>query len=370
MDKEKEDLFWLIRTALWKDEKCARAVHDVDWDSVFALTKEQCVVGIVADAFPMLSDEQCDGDEKLRWLATVIRIQQKNQLLNKLVVKLCELFRGMDLQPIVLKGQVFATTYPQPQHRQSGDIDIYFKQRSDCQKAVAWASEIDKNAAESEENMRERKHFSFHVNGCVVELHRLMCVFENERLQSRLQEIIDQELENEPPFFVDIDGKMVETVPPTLSVLHQILHISRHLLEAGIGLRQLCDLAMFLDKYAEQVDRQKLCGWLEELELMTAAEALGYILVKRLGLSAEKLPFGTSGRYADFVVREIFEGGNFGKKKVAYRHGTNGLLRKVRSIVYFRKRCKMYEPIFPTEAKSYFRNKITLNFRLLTKHHY
>ena len=203
--KIKEDLFRLIRTALWKDKQLAQEIHDVDWDSVYALAKEQCVVGIVADAFPLLTEEQCDGDEKLRWLATVIRIQQKNQLLNKLVVKLCELFRGMDLQPIVLKGQVFATTYPQPLHRQSGDIDIYFKQRSDCQKAVAWASEVDKKAAESEENKRERKHFSFHVNGCIVELHRLMCVFENERLQSRLQEIIDQELENEPPFMVEIE---------------------------------------------------------------------------------------------------------------------------------------------------------------------
>ena len=368
--KIKEDLFRLIRTALWKDKQLAQEIHDVDWDSVYALAKEQCVVGIVADAFPLLTEEQCDGDEKLRWLATVIRIQQKNQLLNKLVVKLCELFRGMDLQPIVLKGQVFATTYPQPFHRQSGDIDIYFKQRSDCQKAVVWASEVDKKAAESEENKRERKHFSFHVNGCIVELHRLMCVFENERLQSRLQEIIDQELKEEPPFMVEIEGKIIEAVPPTLSVLHQILHISRHLLEAGIGLRQLCDLAMFLDKYAEQVDRQKLGGWLEELELMTAAEALGYILVRRLGLEADKLPFGTSERYAGFVLQEIFEGGNFGKKKVAYRQGTNGLLRKVRSIAYFRKRCKMYEPLFPSEAKSYFKNKITLNFRLLTKHHY
>ena len=76
-----------------------------------------------------------------------------------------------------------------------------------------------------------------------------------------------------------------------LSALHQIIHISRHLLEAGIGLRQICDLAMFLDKHHDVIDKERLNGYLEELQLMTIARSLGYIMVKYLGLKEEKIAF-------------------------------------------------------------------------------
>lgn len=197
-----------------------------------------------------------------------------------------------------------------------------------------------------------------------------MCLFENPQLQKRLQQIIDEEFANSQPFFAEIDGENIETVPPTLSVLHQIIHISRHLLEAGIGLRQICDLALYLDKYNEQIDRDRLNGYLEELQLISIARCLGSILVDWLGLEEGKLPFNTNTQYTDFILQEIFEGGNFGKKKVKYREGSNGLCRKILSVFYFYKRCKLYSPLMPLEAKSYFWNKISLNFRLMTKHHY
>ena len=103
---------------------------------------------------------------------------------------------------------------------------------------------------------------------------------------------------------------------------------------------------------------------------MSIARCLGSILVDWLGLEEGKLPFNTNTQYTDFILQEIFEGGNFGKKKVKYREGSNGLCRKILSVFYFYKRCKLYNPLMPLEAKSYFWNKIILNFRLMTKHHY
>ena len=369
MDKNKENLFLLLSAALWEKGNVAQRVKDVDWNAVRRLAMEQYLMGVVADTFPMLSEAQCGKEERWKWMGYVLNLQKHNQRMNVLVGKLFRKFHDMGLQPVLMKGQAFAANYPEPLHRHCGDIDIYFKNRTDCAKAVAWAGKVDPAAAESSDNKRERRHFTFSVEKNIVELHYFMCLFENKRLNCRLQEVIDEEFARSEPFLVDIAGEQTETVPPTLSVLHQIIHIARHLLEAGIGLRQLCDLALYLDRHYDELDKVRLQKCLEELELQTVAEALGHILVNNLGLDACKLPFGTNGQYAGFILNEIFEGGNFGKKKTEYQKKKNGWSRKLQSVMYFYRRCKTYRPLFPSEAKSYFRNKICLNIKLLATHH-
>lgn len=370
MNKEQEDLLLILKGALWQDVRYASGIDKPCWNKIYKLAYEQCVVGNVADSFNVLSSEQCDMDGKLRWLGYVIMQEQKNRLQNEYVGKLFGTLKDIGLSPVLMKGQAFASNYPFPLHRQCGDIDVYFKKRDDCHKAVDWAERKDKEAAESSYNKRERKHFSFFMDGNEIELHYHLCLFENEELQKRLQRIIDDEFDNNEPCFVDIGGERIETVPPTLSVLHQIIHISRHLLEAGVGLRQLCDLALYLDKYNSVIDNERLKAYLNDLQLMTVAQSIGCILVDKLGLEAERLPFKADKQYADFLLQEIFEGGNFGKKNVKYRENCHGLLRKLQSVIYFFRRCWTYRPLMPKEARSYFINKISLNVKLMTKHHY
>ena len=365
-----ENLFLLLKSALWQDGQLVKAMADVDWKELYALAKEQCLVCVMADALRYVGEEQDIAEEKLRWLAFVIKQERKNHEMNELIGKLFQLFTTHGLSPVLLKGQAFAANYPYPLHRQCGDIDIYFKHRKDCARAVAWASKVDKVAAESSDNKRERKHFTFSLEREAVELHYYMCLFDNEQLQQRLQAIIDAEFDTNPPFYVEIEGKRIEAVPPTLSVLHQLIHISRHLLEAGIGLRQICDLALFLDRHHEEIDSKRLNGYLDELELIKVAQSLGHVMVHRMGLDERKVPFGINDSYADFILREIFEGGNFGKKKIEYRKDKCSLIRKIASIFYFYNRCQLYKPLFPSEAKSYFMHKIKLNIKLLIKHHY
>lgn len=370
MIKEQNDLLVLLNCALWQNKDTASCVENPCWERIYQLAVEQCVVGVIADSFRFLTPEQGDREGKIKWLGYVVRLERKNAQLDELVGKLFRKFLAMGLSPVLMKGQAFAANYPCPLHRQCGDIDVYFKNRDDCVKAVAWAAKVDRVAAESSDNKREPKHFTFSVEGNTVELHYYMCLFENHSLQQRLQRIIDEEFASNNPFRVNINGEQVETVPPTLSVLHQIIHISRHLLEAGIGLRQICDLALYLDRCHDAIDKEKLMAYFEELQLMRVVEGLGYIMVRHLGLKEEKCPFESDGRYADFLLDEIFDGGNFGKKKLGYREESRGYLRKLRSIFYFYKRCRTYKPLMPREAKSYFLNKISLNIKLVTKHHY
>lgn len=370
MNKSQADLFRLLRIALWDSGVAIDDFFHVDWNTIYLLAKEQCVVGLVADSFSMLNERQCQGLNKLQWLGYVIQLEHKNADLNNFVGRLFEHFNTIGVSPVLMKGQAFAVNYPTPLHRQCGDIDVYFKDREGCKKAVSWAKKVDKVAAGSFDNKREHKHFTFSVADNIVELHYSMCLFENACLQHRLQEIIDWEFAHCNPFYVEINGKQIETVPPTLSVLHQVLHIARHLLEAGIGLRQICDLAVYLNIYHDEIDTNRLNGYLKELELMPVARALGHIMVENLSVQKNKVLFGEDNLFADFILGEIFEGGNFGMKKLAYRRGKNVMRRKLNSIAYFYHRCQLYNSLLPKEVKSYFWNKIKLNIKLIFVRHY
>ncbi len=80
-----------------------------------------------------------------------------------------------------------------------------------------------------------------------------------------------------------------------MSVLHQLMHITRHLLEAGVGIRQICDLAVYVDRHCDEINADVLRRYVEELQLDEVAGALGYILVEMLGLKKGEMVFGDCG---------------------------------------------------------------------------
>lgn len=361
MLKSQSDLLSLLRLGIWRNDAVAEHISDVDWAEVFALAHEQAVLGIIADAVGLLPREQ---QLKMKLLNCLLRIEKQNQRMNNGVIEIFDILKRRNLTPVLMKGQAFACNYPNLLHRQSGDVDIYFKNRADCGIAVSWAKEADAESATYFCNKRERKHYSFRWSGIDIELHYFLCLFESSKLHGRLQEIIDREFSKENHFFVDINGVSIETVPPTLSVLHQIIHITRHLLEAGVGLRQICDLAVFINKNHGLIDGVRLQEYLNELELADIASILGFILHEYIGVEKGIIPFPTSAAGCEFIFNEIFSGGNFGYKKTEYRNSATPFVRKLKSVFYFANRCRLYHHLLPIEAKHYFLNKFILNVKL------
>lgn len=372
-DVEKE-LFDLLKLSLYplsdssllqiarEDEAVVEWLRDCSWKSLFDLSKEQCVYGILADVLTKCKgDVEVSRDVLLNWIGLVMRLEQRNMKMNRMVISLFGKLRSLGLHPVLMKGQAFAQNYPNPLHRVCGDIDVYFKQDSDCETAIGWAIRVGGQSHKGNESAWEHKHFAVNLQGLEVELHYQMCRFENPRLQQRLQNIIDHEFSVSEPYYVRIEGEEIETVPPTLSVLHQLMHITRHLLEAGVGIRQICDLAVYVDRHCNEINADVLKQYVEELQLCEIAGALGYILVEMLGLKKEKWPLGIVPDHAEFVIREIFDGGNFGRQRTAFQGNNNVFFRKCHSMTYFIKRCLLFRHLLPAESRSYILNKFLFN---------
>lgn len=377
MKNVEKNLFDLLKLSLWsrsdsslqkytgEEGTVAEWLRDCQWKSLLELSKEQCVFGILADVLATFKGNvEVSRDVLLNWIGLVMKLEQRNIKMNRMVISLFGKMRSFGLHPVLMKGQAFAQNYPNPLHRVCGDIDLYFKQQDDCKKAIDWAIRVGGYAHQGNESAWEHKHFAINLKGFEVELHYQMCRFENHRLQKRLQNIIDHEFAVNEPYYVRIEGEEIETVPPTLSVLHQLMHISRHLLEAGVGIRQICDLAVYIDRHCDEINADVLRRYVEELQLGEVAGALGYILVEMLGLKKEKWPLEIVADHAEFIIREIFDGGNFGRQRTAFQRNENVFVRKWHSMTYFVKRCLLFRHLLPAESRSYLLNKFLFNIHV------
>lgn len=377
MKNVEKNLFDLLKLSLWsrsdsslqkytgEEGTVAEWLRDCQWKSLLKLSKEQCVFGILAEVLATFKGNvEVSRDVLLIWIGLVMKLEQRNIKMNRMVISLFGKMRSLGLHPVLMKGQAFAQNYPNPLHRVCGDIDLYFKQQDDCKKAIDWTIRVGGYAHQGNESAWEHKHFAINLKGFEVELHYQMCRFENHRLQKRLQNIIDHEFAVNEPYYVRIEGEEIETVPPTLSVLHQLMHISRHLLEAGVGIRQICDLAVYIDRHCDEINADVLRRYVEELQLGEVAGALGYILVEMLGLKKEKWPLEIVADHAEFIIREIFDGGNFGRQRTAFQRNENVFVRKWHSMTYFVKRCLLFRHLLPAESRSYLLNKFLFNIHV------
>ena len=145
MKKTEEIFLELIKVGLWGKtlpipplEGEAFNLADIDWEGVYQHAVAQTMVGVVADGMAAvgMKELQVPKEVKLKTLQQVMRIEEGNEKMNALLIQLYKVLRKRGLEPWLLKGQGVAQCYPKPNHRQSGDIDLFFLSTADYEKAV------------------------------------------------------------------------------------------------------------------------------------------------------------------------------------------------------------------------------------------
>lgn len=116
--------------------------------------------------------------------------------------------------------------------------------------------------------------------------------------------------------YVEIDGVKVRTLSPTLNAAFVFIHLFFHFIREGVSLRQLCDWAIVLHHYKDEIDKNKLLDILSQLDMAKSYKAFGSILVDELGLPEDDFPIEIKEddrQWKEKLLKDIFEGGNFGK---------------------------------------------------------
>lgn len=340
-------LLALLRQGLWgkNQREGVLSFSAEEWLSVYQSAKNHTVEGIVFDGIQGAAPEALPPLETLlKWTVRVDQIERRNQEMNAVISEQISLFNRAGLTPVLLKGQGLAACYPVPSHRVCGDVDWYFEGKPAYRKANALLLEkgisLSYSAGFSAEYAWRGVPTEHHAR--MFDIHNPLSFTYLNRLQ---REYRDQCVAQE------WQGQTLLLPAPLLMTVQVNVHILKHLLSFGIGLRQLCDAAIVYRRFHGQIDGQELKAIYQRLGITRWVHALHAVLVSHLGLPRAYLPFEVPEETkGDWMLKEILETGNFGFFDARYPTGGTRRAQSTRRVYANLKR---YLPYAPLEVLSF-----------------
>ena len=314
--------FELLQVALGTRDKLSRVPSAADWGRLFGEAERQAVVGVLLEGLQrcMAYGDGCmvnlPLDLKLEWIGEVQIIEEQNRVMSKACREVVEQLEKDGFWCCVLKGQANLRYYPEEManRRICGDIDIWVvpKEEGMCKKDDV------KRVLEYIEKKYELTglcwlHCNYnHSEDVPVEVH-FRPSFMNEPCKNRrfLRHFanIDRCVSREV-----VDGVELPVMKVEEDVIYQMNHIYRHLIDEGVGLRQIVDYYYVLR--AAQHKGLQLDGLMEEIDrlgMKRFAGALMYVLKEVCGMEREYLLCEPNEKDGKFLVIEIMTAGNFGQ---------------------------------------------------------
>ena len=237
MEKQHQIFFDFLRFCIGSDSEIPSSLKEADWKELYAIAQKQCLVGVLFDGIKKLPAEYVGMKKELllQWMAESQMLVKANVRLNDAAIQVSEWFRKKGFRTCILKGQGNALMYPNPYSRTPGDIDI-------------WVEGGDKRVISFVHSISPHEKACYHhiefpsYKGVEVEVHYrpsfLLCFWHNRKLQKYYERVKEEQFSHRVML-----GEQGEIAIPMVefNLIFQLTHIYAHLMNEGIGLRQLVD---------------------------------------------------------------------------------------------------------------------------------
>lgn len=313
-----EELFFrLIRLALGTEKKTMPPLSAQQWAGMAELAHKQALGGILMDAITKLPPESRPPKPLLlQWIGWTKNIESVNRRLNKEAVAVSLYFEQKGFRSMILKGQGVGRLYPKPLWRMPGDIDIWVDgPRKELIRIARAADPKAKMVYHHIDIAGLAKHFE-------VEVHTtpswMNSPFTNARLQKMFAHWAETGFGEET---VLPDTSSAIRVPTAeMNRIYLLVHIYRHLMTEGIGLKQLMDYYFVLRTEMDGEEKRTFRRLTARLRLTRFAAAVMYVLGHAFGMDTRLMPVAPSEKYGRRLLDEIMKAGNFGQYDLRIRH--------------------------------------------------
>lgn len=303
---EKQNTFLaLVSCSLWQEQSARK---HIDWEQIFCESIYQSATMLL---FPSVKN-QLTPDLRKAWDIQCKRLLAAN-LRNELAhCELHKILAAASIPYIIMKGCASAAYYPDPALRTMGDVD-FLVSPSDLEQA--------KQALETAGYTRafghdDRVHISYHKDEgaakIVLEMHwepnGVPAGKNGEIVREYLATCISEAIPYETPSGIFMGPSRFH------HGLILLLHTATHLINSGVGLRHLCDWAVFVETFSDEefcnVFEQKL----KAAGLWRFAQIWTQLSSAYLGCSKKTWAGNPDSDYLEELMADILAGGNFGKK--------------------------------------------------------
>ena len=354
--KELEDLFFeLIQVALGKKVVLSKSPSEQEWGKLFEMARKQAVAGVAMAALEKLSEQGQKPPLEIiyEWIGLSEQIRQGNLRLNKYCKQLQRIFSEKGVRTSILKGQGIANYYDEGlrELRQSGDIDIYVDcgRENALQKVKGYGLEVKE---------WDYKHAQLDIwDDVAIEMHYrvevMLNLWKNRILQrwfSKHREAIfgndngnlnlnDRSAQRDAcqsknvDLNVDVNTEGVVTPTVEFNLFYILLHIYRHFLYEGVGLRQIMDYYFVLKNFNVDLNdnpdldlnsnRTRFAiDAIKEFGMERFGRGLMWVMKEVFAMPEEWMICEADEKEGRYILAQVMVGGNFGHHDQRLQHSS------------------------------------------------
>lgn len=235
--------------------------------------------------------------------------------------------------PLVVKGIICRSLYPQPDYRISGDEDVLIprEQFELCHKAML---EYGMQLSNPDQDIHAVYEVSYGKPGSplYIELHKSLFPPDSDaygELNHYFERVYEQAIE------MPVDGVMITTMGYTDHLFYLICHAFKHFLHSGVGIRQICDITLFANTHGKDIDWTLILEQCQEIHADLFAAALFQIGQKYLTFDPDQAcyPIEWKNIQVDetMLLMDLLDAGIYGDGSMSRKHSSNITLDAVSS---------------------------------------
>ena len=265
MTQQDEALIYLVRCGIQSEFESHIDLANLDWRILINLSFEQGVAAVAVDGLQKIYESnpslelEIDKPEfeslKYEWFASTFQAEDNYSRQRDVLAEIVAILSDHQIRVLLLKGLGLSDYYPVPNHRPTGDLDLYpygFHLEADSL-FKSMGVNVDCNYP---------KHSVFEYKGFTVENHYTYLNAFQTKCERRVQKFLES-LDDD----LLADGGHY-TPSPLKNYFFLLCHMARHFSEfESVKLRHLLDWGLFLKAEASGLDLQLVRSKLKEFRL-------------------------------------------------------------------------------------------------------
>lgn len=279
----KESFLSLIRLGIGHDAFLSSRF--VDWNAIESLALGYGLLAVLVDGIERLPEDQRPPKiVLLQWIGEVLQnYESRYKQYQEAIGSLAAFYNQHGIKMMVLKGYGLSLNYTKPNHRPSGDIDIWlFGQQKEADVLLAKECGI---IIDNEHH----HHTVFEWKGFSVENHYDFLNIHHHKSNVEMEKIL-KDLGQDDSHYVEIKGEKVYFPSVNLHALFMLRHAMSNFASTGFNLRQLLDWGFFAEKHGCEIDWTWLDKQLVHFGMKKLYDIFNAICVGDLGFDVNIFP--------------------------------------------------------------------------------
>lgn len=322
MKKIYKDFFKLLKSSLEKETVVIE--EDIDWSEILRLSSIHKIIPLIYESAYKTQSFQNENIQFMQYFKTksmeIIYSQVKRSH------RFLQLYRELNqenIKALVFKGIVLRELYPVPEERISADEDLLIEKK-DLEKTIKILELNNMESVFSDEDEADVYHYFCNKSGLHLEFHTTLFGYKSD-INKKMEEVFSTVSQDADK--ININNVDVHTFSVDKHFLYIICHAIKHFVSCGTGIRQICDISMYINKYYEIINWDYIWFEINKMGYDTLLANLLQIAIDYLGLDENKIVYpkdkNTYYLNVDDLIEDIMEGGIYGTSTQARLNSAN-----------------------------------------------